>query len=70
MILVPGAEETSSANAGLTRCNCGRLWNENKNDTLAPRAVRGGGCQNYSCGAHEVIGIGVMRPVLAFQNSP
>ena len=39
IILVPGADETSSANAWLTRCNCGRLWKENRNDTFAPRAV-------------------------------
>jgi len=35
IILVPGAEETSSAKAWLTRCNCGRLWKENRNDTFA-----------------------------------
>ena len=39
IILVPGAEETSSANAWLTRWSCGMLWKEKRNVTLAPRAV-------------------------------
>src|SRR5271155_2107603 len=36
IIFVPGAEETSSENAWLTRCSWGRLWNQKRNDTLAP----------------------------------
>src|ERR1700758_4009659 len=39
IIFVPGADDTSSANAWLTRCNCGMLWNEKRNETSAPRAV-------------------------------
>src|SRR5260370_22275355 len=39
IIFVPGAEETSSEKTWLTRCNSGRLWNENSKDTLAPRQV-------------------------------
>ena len=39
IIFVPGADETSSANAWLTRCNWGMLWNEKRNETRAPRAV-------------------------------
>jgi hypothetical protein len=39
IIFVPGADETSSANAWLTLCNWGMLWKENRNETRAPRAV-------------------------------
>src|SRR5713101_6678750 len=39
IIFVPGADETSSENAWLTRCNWGRLWKEKRSETLAPRAV-------------------------------